>query len=97
MRSSASTPRWVECARSYRATSSGVAHHDGTCDAMYPGSSDERDGRCLLPDGHSGMHVYRGHGPGKHPTSLQTYQAARIEKKRIAFRTARRERERRRS
>jgi hypothetical protein len=64
---------------------------------MYPGSSDERDGRCLLAEGHAGMHVYRGHGPGKHPTRLQTYQAARIEKKRVALRTARRARELRRS
>jgi hypothetical protein len=97
MRSTARTPRWVECARGYRARSSGVAHHDGTCDAMYPGSSDERDGRCLLAEGHPGMHLYRGHGPGKHPTRLQTYQAVRVEKKRVALRTARRERERRRS
>jgi len=97
MRGTASTPRWVECARSYRATSGGVAHHDGTCDAMYPGSADERDGRCLLAEGHPGTHVYRGHGPGRHPTRLQTYQAARSEKRRVALTMARRERAIRRS
>jgi hypothetical protein len=97
MRGTASTPRWVEHARAYRATSGGVAHHDGTCDAMYPGASDDRDGRCLLAEGHPGMHVYRGHGPEQQVTRLQAYQAARNEKKRVALREARRRRQIRRS
>ena len=97
MRRTASTPRWVERARSYRARTGRVAHHDGTCDAMYPGTSDDRDGRCLLAAGHPGMHVFRGHGLGKRPTRRQAYQAERIEKKRIALRAARRERRARRA
>lgn len=93
----ASTPRWVERATSYRARAGRLPHHDGTCDAMYPGTSDERDGRCLLTAGHPGTHVFRGHGPRKRPSKLQAYQAERVEKKRVALRAARRERRARRA
>lgn len=76
---------WVGGARSYAATRHRpAAHHDGTCDAMYPGTALDRDGRCLLAEGHHGAHVYRGRGPARMPTRERAYQAEREEKKRRA-------------
>lgn len=89
------TPTWLDGARRYKARRRGTAHHDGTCDALYPSASRERDGRCLLAEGHRGTHVYRGHGPVRKPTRLQAYQAEREERKRLvrlALRRKRRER-----
>jgi hypothetical protein len=69
-----------------------VAHHDGTCDVLYPGTSLDREGRCLLAEGHEGAHVYRGWGPARKPTRARAYQAARDEKRRLARRAQRRAR-----
>lgn len=85
-------PRWVESARRYQARRGAVAHHDGTCDALYPGASDDRDGRCVLAEGHHGAHVYRAHGPVRNPTRTKAYQAERDERKRRARLVLRRER-----
>ena len=85
-------PSWLEGARRYKARSGRVAHHDGTCDAVYPGAHRDRDGRCLLAEGHRGAHVYRGRGPVRKPTREQAYRAERDEKKRLARRALRRER-----
>jgi hypothetical protein len=42
-------PSWLGAARRYAAAMHGPApHRDGTCDAMYPGASLDRYGRCLL-------------------------------------------------
>lgn len=80
MRRENAAPRWVEGARRYRLRRGPIAHHDGTCDAVYPGTSDDRDGRCVLADGHDGAHVYRGRGPTRKPTRKQAYQAERDER-----------------
>lgn len=72
-----------------------MAHQDGTCDALYPGTSLDRDGRCVLAEGHEGPHVYRGRGPARKPTRERAYQAERAEKRRLArlaLRRGRRER-----
>lgn len=92
MRGTTTTPTWVEGARRYGAKSGRIAHHDGTCDALYPGASHDRDGRCLLAEGHRGAHVYRGRGPARKPTRQQVYQAERDEKRRLARIALRRER-----
>ena len=92
MRRTNAAPRWVEGARRYRARRAPLAHHDGTCDALYPGTSSDRDGRCLLAEGHTGAHVYRGRGPARRPTREQAYQAERDEKRRLARLALRRER-----
>ena len=85
-------PSWAEGARRYQARRGPVAHHDGTCDALYPGASDDRDGRCVLAEGHRGAHVYRAHGPARNPTRTQAYQAERDERRRRARFARRRER-----
>jgi hypothetical protein len=86
-------PSWLEGARRYAAKARGPApHHDGTCDDLYPGTSLDRDGRCLLSEGHAGTHVYRGRGPARKPTRRRAYQAERDEKKRLARLALRRER-----
>ena len=78
-------PSWLGGARRFAARSHGPEpHHDGTCDALYPGTSLDRDGRCLLAGGHPGPHVYRGRGPARKPTRRRAYQAERDEKKRLA-------------
>jgi hypothetical protein len=78
-------PSWLGGARRLAARRPGpVLHLDGTCDAVYPGASDDRDGRCLLPGGHAGAHVYRGRGPARKPTSARAYAVQRDEKKRVA-------------
>ena len=87
------TPSWLGGARRFAARRRGpAAHCDGTCDALYPGASFDRDGRCLLAEGHEGPHVYRGRGPGRTPTRQREYQAERDEKKRRAHLARRRER-----
>ena len=86
-------PSWLEGAQRYSARKHGpAAHHDGTCDALYPGTSLDRDGRCLLTEGHGGTHVYRGHGPARKPTRARAYQAERADRKRLAQLALRRER-----
>jgi hypothetical protein len=85
-------PSWVGSARRYQARRKPVAHGDGTCDALYPGAADDRDGRCVLAEGHRGAHVYRARGPARRPTRTQAYQAERDELKRVARLALRRER-----
>ena len=86
------TPTWLDGAGRYKARRRGIEHRDGTCDALYPSASRDRDGRCLLAKGHEGSHVYRGRGPARRPTRLQAYQAEREERKRLARLARRRER-----
>jgi hypothetical protein len=91
------TPSWLGGARRFAARKRGAeAHCDGTCDALYPGTSLDRQGRCLLAEGHEGSHVYRARGPVRKPTRVRAYQAERDEKKRLA-RLARRRRRRERA
>jgi hypothetical protein len=86
-------PSWLEGARRYAAGARGpAAHHDGTCDVLYPGTSLDRDGRCVLSEGHAGTHLYRGRGPARKPTRRRVYQTERDEKKRVARVASRRER-----
>ena len=73
-------PTWLEGADHYRARCGRIAHHDGTCDSMYPGTWLDRDGRCVLPEGHEGAHLYRREGE-EAPTREQSYQAEREQKK----------------
>jgi hypothetical protein len=91
MRRANAAPRWVEGAQRYQARRGPIAHHDGTCDALYPGASNDRDGRCVLAEGHNGAHVYRGRGPTRKPTRTRAYQAERDERKRLARHVLRRE------
>ncbi len=78
------TPSWLGGARRFASRRHGSAGHcDGTCNALYPGASLDRDGRCLLAEGHEGAHVYRGRGPARKPTRQRAYQAERDEKKRL--------------
>jgi hypothetical protein len=89
------SPTWLEGARHYEAKRPRTAHHDGTCDALYPGTWNDRDGRCVLAEGHTGAHVYRDRGPARKPSREQAYRAARDEKRRVArlaLRCERRER-----
>jgi hypothetical protein len=98
MRRTNAAPRWVEGAQRYQARRGPIAHHDGTCDAVYPGTSNDRDGRCVLAEGHNGAHVYRGRGPTRKPTRKQAYQAERderAERKRLARLVLRREQRKR--
>ena len=86
-------PSWLGGARRFAARRRRCdAHRDGTCDALYPGASNDRDGRCLLAEGHEGAHVYRAHGPARKPTRERAYQAERDEKRRLALRRRRRQR-----
>ena len=88
-------PTWVDGARRYRAMRGPISHEDGTCDALFPGAFHDRDGRCLLAEGHEGAHVFRGRGPGRTLTREQLYQAERDEKRRrarLALKRLRRER-----
>lgn len=72
-------PSWLEGARRYRTEHDRVEHRDGTCDSMYPGTWLDRDGRCLLPSGHVGPHLYRREL--EHAlTREQAYQAERRRK-----------------
>ena len=91
MRRRNAEPRWVEGARRYQARGGFIAHHDGTCDAVYPGTSNDRDGRCVMAEGHNGPHVYRARGPARKPTRKQAYQAERDERRRRARLALRRE------
>jgi hypothetical protein len=87
------TPSWLDGARRHSARRRRPGEHgDGTCDALYPGTSLDRDGRCLLAAGHAGAHVYRGHGPVRKPTRQRAYEAEREERKRLARLALRRER-----
>lgn len=87
------SPSWLDGARRYAARRHGLEpHSDGTCDALYPGASLDRDGRCLLGEGHGGSHLYRGHGPARRPTRRRAYQAERDERRRLARLALRRER-----
>jgi hypothetical protein len=89
-------PSWLEGARRYATEQRGPApHHDGTCDVLYPGTSLDRDGRCVLSEGHAGTHVYRGRGPARKPTRRRAYQAEKDEQKRLARAALRRERQER--
>lgn len=81
-------PTWLEGAQRYRAHRDRVEHHDGTCDFMYPGTWRERDGRCLLPKGHDGPHLYRREGE-EAPTREEAYQAERERKRRHRLRRER--------
>ena len=72
-------PSWLEGARRYRTEHHRVAHHDGTCDSMYPGTWLDRDGRCVLPEGHPGPHLYRRELEAV-PTREEAYQAERQRK-----------------
>lgn len=72
-------PSWLEGARRYRTEHDRVAHHDGTCDSMYPGTWLDRDGRCVLPEGHPGPHLYRRELEAV-PTREEAYQAERQRK-----------------
>jgi hypothetical protein len=89
-----STPTWLEGAHRYRARHGTVAHHDGTCDAMYPGTWRDRDGRCVLREGHDGAHLYRRDG-GVALTKEEAYQLRRELKKRDRLRRKRAARARR--
>jgi hypothetical protein len=81
-------PTWLDGAYQYEAKVGRIAHHDGTCDSMYPGTWRDRDGRCVLPEGHEGPHVYRHEGR-EPPTREQAYQAEREQKKRDRLRRER--------
>jgi hypothetical protein len=87
-------PSWWEGAHRYRARCGDVTHHDGTCDAMYPGTWRERDGRCVLHEGHDGPHLYRREGEIV-LTKEQAYQLERERRKRDRLRRARAARARR--
>ena len=84
----AAAPTWLEGAHRYRATCGRIAHHDGTCDSMYPGTWLDRDGRCVLPEGHEGAHLYRRHVEVA-LTREQAYQAERERKRRERLRRER--------
>jgi hypothetical protein len=71
-------PTWLEGAHRYRARRRTVAHHDGACDSMYPGTWLDRDGRCVLPEGHDGAHLYRREAE-QVLTREQEYQAVRAQ------------------
>lgn len=76
LRTAVDVPSWLEGARRYRTEHDRIAHRDGTCDFMYPGTWLDRDGRCVLPKGHHGPHLYcREHEDA--PTREQAYQAER--------------------
>ena len=95
MRRTTTMPAWLGRARRYHSEPRSVAHHDGTCDALHPAAAADREGRCLLAEGHTGSHVYRGRGRLRRPTREQAYRAERDEKKRrarLALERARRER-----
>jgi hypothetical protein len=81
-------PTWLEGAHRYRARCGHFAHHDGTCDAMYPGTWRDRDGRCVLHEGHGGPHLYRHEGK----TDLTREQAYQVERERKTRDRLRRER-----
>ena len=81
-------PTWLEGAQRYKAKCGHVAHHDGTCDAMYPGTWRERDGRCVLHEGHRGAHLYRRERVHV-PTREQAYKAAREQRRRDRLRLER--------
>ena len=81
-------PTWLESAHRYRARGDHIAHHDGTCDSMYPGTWLDRDGRCVLPEGHEGAHLYRREAE-KALTREQAYQAERMRKMRERLRRER--------
>lgn len=72
-------PSWFEGAHRYRIEHDRIAHHDRTCDFMYPGTWLDRDGRCVLPKGHEGRHLYRRELEPE-PTREQVYQAERQQK-----------------
>jgi hypothetical protein len=76
-----SAPTWLEGAHRYRARRGHIEHRDGTCDSMYPGTWLDRQGRCVLPKGHEGPHLYRREGEDA-PTREEAYQAER-ERKRL--------------
>ena len=84
-------PTWLEGAHHYRARGGRIAHHDRTCDSMYPGTWLDRDGRCVLPQGHEGPHLYRREGE-EATTREQAYQAEREQKIRNRLRRDRAER-----
>lgn len=84
-------PTWLEGAHRYRARCAEwgrIAHHDGTCDSMFPGTWLDRDGRCVLPEGHEGAHVYRREGE-ETPTREQAYRTERERRKRDRLRRER--------
>jgi len=81
-------PSWLEGARRYRARCGHVAHHDGTCDWMYPGTWLDSDGRCVLPEGHEGAHLYRREVE-QALTREQAYRAEREQKRRDRLRRER--------
>ena len=83
-----SAPTWLEGAHRYRAKRGHIEHHDGTCDSMYPGTWLERDGRCVLHEGHDGPHLYRREA-AQAPTREQLYQAERERKRRDRLRRER--------
>lgn len=72
-------PSWLDGARRYKSVHDRIAHHDRTCDAMYPGTWLDLDGRCVLPKGHAGPHLYRRELEHE-PTREQAYQAERERK-----------------
>ena len=75
-RTSVDAPSWLEGAHRYRTVHDRIAHRDRTCDFMYPGTWLDRDGRCILPKGHEGQHLYRRELDDV-PTREQAYQAER--------------------
>ncbi len=85
---SACAPSWLEGAHRYTARRGHIEHHDGTCDSMYPGTWLDRDGRCVLPEGHEGPHMFRRDAEAA-PTREQVYQAERERKLRDRLRRER--------
>lgn len=77
--SAVAVPSWLAGARRYRTEHDRITHHDGTCDSMYPGTWLDRDGRCVLPAGHEGPHLYRRE-LAEVETREQAYQAERQRK-----------------
>ena len=73
---SACAPSWLEGAHRYTARRGHIEHHDGTCDSMYPGTWLDRDGRCVLPEGHEGPHMFRRDAEAA-PTREHVYHAER--------------------
>jgi hypothetical protein len=55
---------------------------------MYPGTWLDRDGRCVLPQGHEGPHLYRRESEDV-PTREEAYQAERERKRRARVRRER--------